>query len=52
MQISDERLREFQMMYKKRFKKSIDTSNAMDVAIKLVELVRLIYKPIKKSAKK
>ncbi|MFA6427228.1 MAG: hypothetical protein WCW16_02150 [Candidatus Magasanikbacteria bacterium] len=46
--VSDEQVAKFQTLYKNLFGKEIGLEDAREQAIKLVQLVGLIYKPIKK----
>jgi hypothetical protein len=47
--ISEERLKEFKRIYKKKFGKEISNQEALEKATKLLRMVELIYKPITKS---
>lgn len=44
--ISDKRITEYQAMYKKRFGKEISKEMAYEQGIKLITLMKHIYKPI------
>ena len=44
--LSDERITKFQTLYKNRFGKEISREEAYEQGVKLVRLVKLIYKPI------
>ena len=46
--ISKERLKEFKKIYKKRFGKNLSDQSALEKAIKLLRLVKIIYKPMTK----
>lgn len=48
MQISKEKLEEFKKIYKKRFKKTLSSQDALEQGTKLLRLVELIYKPMTK----
>lgn len=43
---TDEQIEKFQMIYENRFGKEISREEAIDKGIKLVHLVKLIYKPM------
>ena len=47
--ISSEQLKEFKKIYKKEFGEDISDEDALESATKLIEMVKLIYRPIKKS---
>lgn len=49
MQFNDEELEEFQKLYKDRFGEEISKVQALQKAIKLVNLLKIVYRPIKKS---
>lgn len=49
MQITDEQIREFQDLYKKRFGVEIDKEDARERGLRLARLIELVYKPLKKS---
>lgn len=49
MTISKKRIEEYGELYKKRFGKEISQEEALEQAISLVNMVKLVYKPIKKS---
>ena len=49
MQISNNNLEEFREIYKKNFGKEISKAEALDSATKLLTLMKIIYRPIKKS---
>ncbi len=44
--ISDEDLKKFKSLYKKHFGKDISDAEALESAIKLINLVRIVYKPM------
>lgn len=46
--ISKEKLDEFKFLYKKHFGKDISDAEALESATKLINLVRLVYKPMTK----
>jgi hypothetical protein len=48
MNLSKERVEEFKKIYKKETGKDISDEEALDSATSLVEMIRLVYKPIKK----
>lgn len=41
-----EQITKFQMLYKNRFNKEISRKEAYEKGVKLIQLVKLIYKPI------
>ena len=43
--LSDEQIKKFQELYKKNFGKDISQEEAYEQGIKLIRLVKLIYKP-------
>ena len=47
--ITDQELKEFKGLYKKEFGKDISDEEALESATSLINLMRVIYKPIKKS---
>lgn len=47
--LSDKRIEEFIELYKKRFGKEISKEEAYGNGIKLITLIKRIYKPIKKN---
>ena len=49
MQLSDKMIKKFQILYKEHFGIEISKKEAYEKGIKLVQLMKLIYKPIKKS---
>jgi hypothetical protein len=49
MQIPDDKLEEFREIYKKKFGKEISKADALDSATKLLTLMKIVYRPIKKS---
>lgn len=46
MLLSDKHILEFQEMYLKRFGKQISREEAYNKAIKLIELVEIVYQPV------
>ena len=44
--LSDEQIKKFQMLYKKRFGKEISREEAYEKGANLIRLVELIYKPM------
>jgi len=46
--LSDEQIVKFQTLYKNRFGKEISRKKAYEQGIKLIRLMRLIYKPMTK----
>jgi len=44
--LSDEQIKQFQILYKNRFGKEISREEAYEKGVKLVRLVELIYKPM------
>ncbi len=48
MVLSGKNISSFQILYKEEFKEEISEEEAYDQAVKLIELVRAIYKPITK----
>jgi len=44
--LSDEQITKFQNIYKKNFGKEISREVAYDMGVKLVELFKLVYKPM------
>ncbi|MFC1645492.1 hypothetical protein ACFL08_05725 [Patescibacteria group bacterium] len=49
MELTDKQIKEFQKIYKKEFSEEISFEEARDGASRLVQLMKMIYKPIKKS---
>lgn len=47
--LSKEDVEKFRKIYRKNFGKEISYQDAYDSAIKLITLVKLVYRPIKKS---
>ena len=43
--LSNKQIKEFQRLYRERFGKEISHKDAMEKGIKLINLVKLIYKP-------
>jgi hypothetical protein len=48
MELTNEQIEKFQQLYKQRFGEDISYEEAADRGLKLVRLVRLVYKPITK----
>jgi len=46
MVISAEQLERFKVLYKKRFGKELADQEAYDKALKLISLMKLIYRPL------
>jgi hypothetical protein len=46
MVLSDEQVEQFRQLYFKRFGKAISKEDAYEQAIKLISLVKIIYKPM------
>ena len=44
--LSDEQIKQFQILYKKRFGKEISREEAYEQGAKLIRLIELIYKPM------
>ena len=44
--LSDKQVEEFQKLYKKHFGKDISKQEALESGIKLISLIKLIYKPM------
>ena len=44
--LSDEQIKQFQILYKNRFGKEISREEAYEKGAKLIRLVELIYKPM------
>jgi hypothetical protein len=49
MQISNEKIQEFKVLWKNRFDEDISDDFAYNQITKLAIMIKLIYKPIKKS---
>lgn len=47
--ITAEQLSEFKEIYKKEFKKDISDQEALDKATRLINLMRIIYRPMTKN---
>jgi hypothetical protein len=45
MNISDEQIKEFQRLYKKRFGKDISKVEAYEKGLKLSQLLKVVYSP-------
>lgn len=48
MQLGDEQIKEFKAIYEKEFGVKLNDKDALEKATKVINFVRLIYKPIKK----
>lgn len=48
MTILSEQLQEFKRLYKEHFGKDISDADALESATKLTDLVKAVYKPMKK----
>lgn len=48
MVLTDEQVTSFQSLYKKNFGEEISKEQAYTEAVKLIQLVQAVYKPIKK----
>ncbi len=46
MQLSDKDLADFQALYKKQFGKEISKAEALEQGTKLIQLMKLVYKPM------
>jgi hypothetical protein len=44
--LSDERIAQFQALYKKHFNEDLSKEEAYELGAKLVRMVQLVYKPI------
>jgi hypothetical protein len=51
MLLTDEQVSDFQRIYKDRFGKTINRKDAYEQGAKLVNLMKLIYKPIQQNKK-
>ena len=49
MQLSDRQTEKFRLLYKKHFGIEISKKEAYEKGIKLVQLMKIVYKPIKKA---
>jgi len=47
--LSNKQITKYQMIYKKRFGKEISREEAYEQGVKLVRLIKLIYKPLTQS---
>jgi len=52
MKISEQKIKEFQDIYEEYFGECIDKEKAHEFGENLARLIKLIYKPIQKEAKK
>ena len=48
MLLSDRQITKFQMIYKNRFGRKINRREAYEKGVKLIQLIKLIYKPMTK----
>ena len=48
MQLSDAQIKEFQKIYYDKFNENISSEDAYEAGLKLIQLLKLTYKPIKK----
>lgn len=46
--LSDEKITQFQILYKNRFGKEISREDAYEQGVKLIRLIELVYKPMTK----
>ena len=46
--LTNDQVKQFQALYKKRFGKEISTQDALEQGIKLVRLMEIIYQPMTK----
>ena len=44
--LSDERIAQFQVLYKKHFGEDLDKERAYELGAKLIRMVQLVYRPI------
>jgi len=47
--LSEKQIHEFQRIWKKKFGEEIDRDFALEKATKLIEIIKLVYRPIKKN---
>lgn len=47
--LSDEHLKKYQAIYKKRYGKEISRADALEQGTKLINLLKIIYKPMTKA---
>lgn len=47
--LSEERVKQFQALYKKRYGKEISYQDALEQGTKLISLLKIIYKPMSKA---
>ena len=52
MHLTDEQITEFQLLYKEQFGKDISREEAYDQAMKLITLVKIVYKQMTEDALK
>ncbi len=52
MQLTDKQIQEYIDLHKKKFGETISREEAIVQATKLLDLVKLVYKPIKKDSDK
>lgn len=48
MKLSDQKIKEFQELYKQKFGEELDHGTASFMANRLVGMMKLVYKPIRK----
>ena len=48
--LTEAQITKFQEIYERRFGEKIDRDRALNMGIELVQLVKLIYRPIKKKS--
>lgn len=48
MQLSEQHITQFQMLYAEKFGREISRAEALDMGTKLVRLLQLVYKPVTK----
>ena len=51
MELSPESVKKYQELYRKRFGKEISQEKAYEEGMKLIRLMKVIYRPIKKNFK-
>ena len=47
--LSEQQITQFQQLWKKKFGEEIDRDFALEKATKLIEIIKLVYRPIKKN---
>ena len=48
MQLTDQQIKKFQAIYKEEFNKEISKAEALEKGLRLVELIKVVYKPLPK----